>query len=216
MARSRRGHSPARKRSRAPAATHTSVPTGRAAYADTRKWLLATHGPVCAYCGLTYPARELTLDHVTPRRGQSAYDRRDNLVLACKRCNAAKADKSFVAWVLGARTRAVHLYRYGQHLSDGILEMLRPMVGEDVVREVADAATRAPRKPASRPARKSAARAPRHVFGPSDGDSPYDEPSPYLDAPAPPPLPSGPVMEREPAKRRRGGRRGGRRHKKRG
>jgi 5-methylcytosine-specific restriction endonuclease McrA len=63
---------------------------------------------VCAYCGVEYPPRTLTLDHVTPRRGQSAYGRCDNLVLACTRCNAAKADKSFLAWVLGARARAVN------------------------------------------------------------------------------------------------------------
>ena len=105
------------------------MPTGRAAYAETRRWLLDTHGPVCAYCGRTFTARTLTLDHVTPRRGQSAYDRRDNLVLACKTCNTAKADKSFLAWVLGHKTRARHLFVYGQHLSAGILDILRPMAG---------------------------------------------------------------------------------------
>lgn len=145
----------------------SSQPTGRAAYADTRAWLLRTHGHVCAYCGLEYAARTLTLDHVTPRRGQSAYDRRDNLVLACTRCNTAKADKSFLAWVLGARTRAVHLYRYGQHLSEGILEMLRPMVGEDVVREVAS--------PPPKPAARAKKRPPKQKFAPhpDDGTSPY-------------------------------------------
>ena len=144
------------------------MPTGLAAYAETRRWLLATHGPVCAYCGRTFTARTLTLDHVTPRRGQSAYDRRDNLVLACKTCNTAKADKSFLAWVLGHKVRARHLFQYGQHLSAGILDILRPMAGNDVV---------LPPAPVARP------RA-RHVFGPADDDgpSPYsDEPSPYLD-----------------------------------
>lgn len=160
--------------SRARPVTETSVPTGRAAYADTRKWLLKTHGPVCAYCGLTHPARELTLDHVTPRRGQSAFDRRDNLVLACKRCNAAKADKSFLAWVLGARSRATHLFMYGQHLSEGILELLRPMVGDVVL----PSKPVAPTGPVVK--RRSRAR-PRRTFGPDNGPSPYQEPSPYLD-----------------------------------
>ncbi|MBL8959382.1 MAG: HNH endonuclease, partial [Gemmatimonadetes bacterium] len=50
----------------------------------------------------------MTLDHVTPRRGQTAYDRRDNLVLCCKRCNSAKADKPFMVYLLAQRTRAVH------------------------------------------------------------------------------------------------------------
>ena len=36
---------------------------------------------MCAYCGITRPTDLITLDHVRPRRGQSAYDRPDNLVL---------------------------------------------------------------------------------------------------------------------------------------
>ena len=156
-----------------PRITETSVPTGRAAYAETRTWLLKTHGPVCAYCGLTFPAKTLTLDHVTPRRGQSAYDRRDNLVLACARCNMLKGDKSFLAWVLGQRARARHLFLYGQHLSEGILDVLRPMVGDEVTFP-------APGPPA-RPAAKK--RPAKHLFGPvdDDGESPYHEASPYLD-----------------------------------
>ena len=157
--------------------TETSVPTGRAAYADTRTWLLKAHGPVCAYCGNTFPAKTLTLDHVTPRRGQSAYDRRDNLVLCCARCNMLTGDKSFLAWVLGQRARAANLFIYGQHLSAGILDILRPMVGPDFV------------LPTPKPAAKAVAkkRLPRHLFGPEtdDGESPYSEPSPYLDE-APP------------------------------
>jgi 5-methylcytosine-specific restriction endonuclease McrA len=171
-----------------PQLQHTSVPTGRAAYAETRRWLLETHGPVCAYCGRTFTERTLTLDHVTPRRGQSAYDRRDNLVLACKTCNTAKADKSFLAWVLGHKTRARHLFVYGQHLSAGILDILRPMAGN---------ATALPPAPAPRP------RA-RHVFGPGDDDgaSPYsDEPSPYLDETAAPKPGAKPGAK--PARRRR-------------
>lgn len=141
---------------------HTSVPTGRAAYAETRQWLLERHGPICAYCGSTYAARTLTLDHVSPRRGQTAYDRRDNLVLACKRCNTAKADKPFLAYLLAQRSRAENLYRYGQHLSAGILDMLRHMVGDAVVLPPAPV------------------RPPRIVYGTSnDDDSPYREESPY-------------------------------------
>lgn len=170
--------------------TETSAPTGRAAYAETRTWLLKTHGPVCAYCGLKFPARTLTLDHVTPRRGQSAYDRRDNLVLACKRCNAAKSDKSFLAWVLGARTRALHLFTYGQHLSEGILDLLRPMVGDDVP---------VPVPPPAKSAHKK--RSAKELFGPADddGDSPYRD-----DDQAQSPKPAAGSKRRS----RRGGRRG--------
>lgn len=112
------------------ATRHSSVPTGRAAYSETRRWLLERHGPVCGYCGGKYAAISITLDHVTPRRGQTAYDRRDNLVLACKRCNAAKADKPFLTYLLGQRMRAAHLLRYGSHLSVGILDIIRPLAAE--------------------------------------------------------------------------------------
>jgi len=110
---------------------------------------------VCAYCGVKYSPASLTLDHVTPRTGQSAYDRRDNLVLACKRCNTAKADKPFLAFLLAQRPRAERLLRYGDHLSDGIKDILRHMVG-DLPPE------------------------PRVVYG-----SDPDEESPYKEAPAP-------------------------------
>ena len=111
----------------------------------------------------------MTLDHVTPRKGQSAYDRRDNLVLACKRCNTAKADKPFMVFLLAQRSRAEHLYRYGGHLSQGILELLKHMVGE------------LPPLPAPAPQAKSTkARPKRHVYGSSD-----DEESPYKDHDSP-------------------------------
>ena len=62
-----------------------------------REWLLALHGPVCAYCGTETAPEMITLDHVRPRRGQTAYDRPDNLVFACRDCNAAKAVTPLVA-----------------------------------------------------------------------------------------------------------------------
>ena len=140
---------------------HTSLPTGRYAYTETRRWLLEQHGPVCAYCGRKARADGMTLDHVTPRRGLTAYDRRDNLVLCCKRCNAAKADKSFVAYLLAQRSRATHLLRYGTHLSHGILDLVRHLAGGEVGIEVTGAIHG------------------RIVYGPDpDDDSPYRE-SPY-------------------------------------
>ncbi|MFN8573884.1 MAG: HNH endonuclease signature motif containing protein [Gemmatimonadaceae bacterium] len=176
---------------------HTSHPTGRAAYAETRRWLLDSHGPVCAYCGGTFAARTLTLDHVTPRRGQTAYDRRDNLVLACKPCNSAKADKPFLAYLLANKARARHLYVYGQHLSHGILDMLRHMVGDEVTLPT--------------PATRRRQNAPRLVFARSpDEESPYLEESPYREETAaatpsvatpPPSAESGP--RKRPAKKQR-------------
>jgi len=86
---------------------------------------------VCAYCGTRYAPTSMTLDHVAPRRGQTAYDRRDNLVLACKSCNAAKKDLPPMAFLLGARSRAANLLRYGSHLSSGLLELARSLVPAD-------------------------------------------------------------------------------------
>lgn len=112
----------------APKVTLTSHPTGRAAYNDTRQWLLDQHGPVCAYCERAVPVRTITLDHVTPRRGQTAYDRRDNLVLCCRACNAAKKDQAILAFLLGNRKRVIALYKYGQHLSHQLVEMVNDLL----------------------------------------------------------------------------------------
>jgi 5-methylcytosine-specific restriction endonuclease McrA len=96
----------------------------------TREWLLAQHGPVCAYCGTKHREATMTLDHVAPRRGQTAYDRRDNLVLACKSCNQKKRDLAPLAFLLGARSRAVNLLKYGAHLSAGLLDLAKALVPE--------------------------------------------------------------------------------------
>jgi 5-methylcytosine-specific restriction endonuclease McrA len=43
----------------------------------------------CQYCGLRMPARELNLDHVTPR-SQGGKATWENLVTSCRRCNFLK------------------------------------------------------------------------------------------------------------------------------
>lgn len=73
----------------------------------------------------------MTLDHVAPRRGRTAYDRRDNLVLACPGCNSAKRDLAPIAFLLARRSRAVHLLRYGSHLSPMLVELARSLVPQD-------------------------------------------------------------------------------------
>jgi hypothetical protein len=83
---------------------------------------------VCAYCGRRVPASTITLDHVAPRRGQSAYDRRDNLVLACADCNGAKADMPILSFLLRKRERAAVLLRYGGHLSPMLVDLVRGLV----------------------------------------------------------------------------------------
>src|SRR5688500_15937602 len=127
-ARNRRSRRSSPDWSQAATARLTSTPTHRGAYAETRRWLLAEHGPVCAYCERTFTPSVMTLDHVTPRRGQSAYDRRDNLVLACPECNAAKRDMAPIAFLLARRSRAASLLRYGRHLSPMLIELARSLV----------------------------------------------------------------------------------------
>ena len=90
-----------------------------------RDWLLSTYGPICAYCGQTIKPETATLDHVRPRKGQKAYDRPDNLVIACRDCNAAKADMPLVSWLLQKKSRAVFLLEYGSHLSEPLKESAR-------------------------------------------------------------------------------------------
>jgi len=90
-----------------------------------RDWLLSLHGSVCAYCGTDCHEAAITLDHVRPRRGQTAYDRADNLVLACRDCNAAKADTPLVAFLMQRRSRGVFLLHYGDHLSEPLRELAR-------------------------------------------------------------------------------------------
>ena len=109
------------------------MPTGRAAYTETRVWLIKRHGLRCAYCDKRESAKNITLDHVAPRRGMTAYDRRDNLVLCCVACNTAKADKATITWLLAKRTRAVNLLRYGAHLSQMLVEMARDLAGPEGV-----------------------------------------------------------------------------------
>ena len=74
----------------------------------------------------------MTLDHVAPRRGQTAYDRRDNLVLACPACNAAKRDMAPTAFLLARRSRAMHLLRYGTHLSPMLIHLAQTLAPSDI------------------------------------------------------------------------------------
>ena len=88
---------------------------------------------MCAYCERRIAASSITLDHVTPRRGQTAYDRRDNLVLACPACNKQKADQAFLAFLLARRSRAASLLRYGAHLSPMLVNLAREIAGPEAV-----------------------------------------------------------------------------------
>jgi hypothetical protein len=98
-----------------------------------RDWLLSAYGPICAYCGRTIKPETATLDHVRPRKGQKAYDRLDNLVIACRDCNAAKADMPLVSWLLQRKSRAVFLLEYGDHLSEGLKQEATRLVDRPIL-----------------------------------------------------------------------------------
>lgn len=61
-------------------------------------------GFCCQYCGVKKPMRELSYDHVIPRAagGQTTWD---NVVTACKPCNARKGDQSCEAAGMFPRKR---------------------------------------------------------------------------------------------------------------
>ena len=98
-----------------------------------RQWLIQQYGSICADCGVEIAEDRTTLDHDYPRKGQTAYDRRDNLVLACKACNAAKRDLAPLAFLLSLRSRAANLLRYGAHLSAGLIELAKSLLPEGYV-----------------------------------------------------------------------------------
>jgi 5-methylcytosine-specific restriction endonuclease McrA len=92
---------------------------------------------VCAYCARRISEKGITLDHVTPRKGKSAYDRRDNLVLACPACNIQKADQHILAFLLARPTRAENLLRYGEHLSAMLVDLAKEIAGPEAAARAA-------------------------------------------------------------------------------
>jgi 5-methylcytosine-specific restriction endonuclease McrA len=63
------------------------------ARALSRKNILLRDRFTCQYCAQTFPASELTLDHVIPRSrgGESSWE---NLVACCYRCNNRKGNRT--------------------------------------------------------------------------------------------------------------------------
>jgi hypothetical protein len=59
----------------------------------SRKNILVRDGYRCMYCGLSKAGGDLELEHVIPksRGGKNSWD---NLVAACRKCNAKKDDKT--------------------------------------------------------------------------------------------------------------------------
>lgn len=64
---------------------------------EVRDWWLEQRNAVCAYCQL---AMATEIDHIVPVTKGGTNDR-DNLVPACRSCNASKNDKTLTEWMEG-------------------------------------------------------------------------------------------------------------------
>lgn len=76
-----------------------------------RDEVFARDGYRCVYCGLTFPAEELTVDHVQPRvRGGD--NSAGNVVTACGACNALKGHRRLAQFLLAEPAARANFYRY--------------------------------------------------------------------------------------------------------
>ena len=72
---------------------------------DSQWWKRRLAKGVCYYCRKTFPAKELTMDHIVPvaRGGKST---KGNVVPACKECNTAKKQLLPMEWEQYLKTKA--------------------------------------------------------------------------------------------------------------
>ena len=66
---------------------------------EVRDWWLSQRNAVCAYC---WAAMATEIDHIIPISKGGTNDL-DNLVPACRSCNASKNDRTLAEWLEGAR-----------------------------------------------------------------------------------------------------------------
>ena len=93
--------------------------------ADLRERVYRRDGWRCVYCGRSFPAEELTLDHVQPRvRGGD--DSAGNLVASCRSCNTLKGGQPAWAFLAGRPEFRRNFLR----LATGVWPRLRRAVEE--------------------------------------------------------------------------------------
>jgi hypothetical protein len=80
-----------------------------------RERIFARDGFRCVYCGLPFPAEQLTLDHVQPRmRGGDNSD--GNLVTACPGCNTRKGSQAAWSFLAELPEERANFLRLASHV----------------------------------------------------------------------------------------------------
>ena len=91
--------------------------------------VFARDGFRCVYCGEQFPAEQLTVDHVQPRRRGG--DRSGgNLVTACGGCNTAKGDLRLSAFLRATPAAAANFRRHAVHVWPRLLRTLEEELEE--------------------------------------------------------------------------------------
>jgi 5-methylcytosine-specific restriction endonuclease McrA len=84
----------------------------------------------CVYCGVVFPADQLTVDHVQARvRGGDRSG--GNLVTACSGCNTAKGHRRAGEFLRDNASARAHFFRYAVHLWPRLLRGVREMIEDD-------------------------------------------------------------------------------------
>lgn len=83
----------------------------------------------CCYCGIQFPADELTLDHVQPRvRGGDRSE--GNLVTACRACNTLKGHRRLSDFLHENALARESFFRYAVHVWPRLLRLLNEELAE--------------------------------------------------------------------------------------
>ena len=88
-----------------------------------RQDVFARDGYRCVYCGETWPAEELTVDHVQPRvRGGDGSG--GNVVTACGACNTKKGHRRLAEFLGDDRPARENFRKYAVHVWERHLRTL--------------------------------------------------------------------------------------------
>ena len=94
--------------------------------ADKRRLRLWQANPYCLYCGIRLRFELATLDHVRAK-GCGGTDTEDNVVLACKRCNNAKAAMPIQEFAEYLRQWASRVSALAQQWPEGDFDKCEPV-----------------------------------------------------------------------------------------